>query len=234
RAPPTLCSRARSLFRRDSHISRRAGAGTTERETGKTGTRRNQCRNAGLSARGKGEALGTHRRIGKRAQCGPDCHRHSRANWLATLRAWQHCGALGAARPLPGPGRSAHREKTRDRFMIATAPQLASSPNQIRGGTELGCLRNFLSNRFVYVLVSPRAKGLSVGVNVNPDKQCNFNCAYCEVDRRVPAKARLDIDVMAAELQMTLASIASGGLLHQPPYQKLAPELAQLRHVALS
>lgn len=118
--------------------------------------------------------------------------------------------------------------------MTATAPQLASSPNQIRGGTELGCLRNFLSNRFVYVLVSPRAKGLSVGVNVNPDKQCNFNCAYCEVDRRFPGDALLDIGVMAAELQATIESIESGELLRQPPYQKLASELTQLRHVALS
>ena len=43
--------------------------------------------------------------------------------------------------------------------------------------------RNLLHNRFVYVTVSPRAKGLSVGVNMNPDKQCNFDCVYCEVNR---------------------------------------------------
>jgi len=83
-------------------------------------------------------------------------------------------------------------------------------------------------------LVSPRAQGLSVGVNVNPDKQCNFNCPYCEVDRRLPGGPPLDLEVMARELEETLARIHSGELLRQPPYDKLAPELARLRHVALS
>jgi wyosine [tRNA(Phe)-imidazoG37] synthetase (radical SAM superfamily) len=104
----------------------------------------------------------------------------------------------------------------------------------VSSGTDLGCLRNFLSNRFVYVLVSPRAKGLSMGINVNPDKQCNFNCAYCEVDRRIPGEPILEIETMAAELQSTLQLVRSGELLRQPAYQKLTPELAQLRHVALS
>src|SRR3954469_5475567 len=118
--------------------------------------------------------------------------------------------------------------------MIARLPSTPPSSNSMKGGTELGCLRNFLSNRFVYVLVSPRARGLSVGVNVNPDKLCNFDCHYCEVDRRVPGGPDLDIGAMAEELQKTLDLIASGELLRQAEYQKLSPELAHLRHVALS
>jgi sulfatase maturation enzyme AslB (radical SAM superfamily) len=58
-------------------------------------------------------------------------------------------------------------------------------------GTALGCLRDFLDNRFVYTVVSPRARGLSVGVNLNPDKFCNFDCVYCEVNRSEPAQERL-------------------------------------------
>jgi len=119
--------------------------------------------------------------------------------------------------------------------MIAEIPKSSgAAPAAGAAGTDLGCLRNFLQNRFVYVLVSPRAKGLSVGVNVNPDKQCNFNCPYCEVDRRLPGGPPLDLEVMARELEETLARIHSGELLRQPPYDKLAPELARLRHVALS
>ena len=45
--------------------------------------------------------------------------------------------------------------------------------------TAFGAPRDFLENRFVYAVVSPRARGLSVGVNMNPDKTCNFNCVYC-------------------------------------------------------
>ena len=63
--------------------------------------------------------------------------------------------------------------------MIATLPTAEKNPFSIP--------RNFLNNRFVYVTVSPRAKGLSVGVNLNPDKLCNFDCVYCEVNRLAPS-----------------------------------------------
>ena len=101
--------------------------------------------------------------------------------------------------------------------------------------SEFGCPRDFLQNRFVYVVVSPRARGLSIGVNLNPDKQCNFDCAYCEVDRRVvnPA-AQLDLKAMAGELESTIKAATSGELQRQPRYGRLSAELARLRHVALS
>ena len=95
--------------------------------------------------------------------------------------------------------------------------------------------RDFLQNRFVYVTVSPRAKGLSVGVDMNPDKLCNFDCVYCEVNRLSPAKdTSLEIDAMAAELQDTLDLIRKGGLHELPLYQSLPENLLQLRHVSLS
>lgn len=95
--------------------------------------------------------------------------------------------------------------------------------------------RDFLNNRFVYVVISSRAHGLSLGVNMNPDKLCNFDCVYCEVDRRTPPKeTTLDVGVMAGELQQTLAYILQGRLHERPQYHSLPPELLQLRHVALS
>lgn len=95
--------------------------------------------------------------------------------------------------------------------------------------------RDFLGNRFVYAVISSRARGLSLGVNVNPDKRCNFDCAYCEVDRRVPAKeSRLDVDVMAEELRKAIAFIQGGKLAARPSFHFLPPELLQLRQVALS
>ena len=60
-------------------------------------------------------------------------------------------------------------------------PNVASPP--AGAITAFGCPRDFLGNRFVYTVVSPRARGLSVGVNMNPDQRCNFDCAYCEVDQ---------------------------------------------------
>ncbi len=37
--------------------------------------------------------------------------------------------------------------------------------------------------RLVYPVVSRRSGGLSLGINLNPDKKCSFNCVYCQVDR---------------------------------------------------
>jgi wyosine [tRNA(Phe)-imidazoG37] synthetase (radical SAM superfamily) len=101
--------------------------------------------------------------------------------------------------------------------------------------TAFGYPRDFLDNRFVYTVVSPRAHGLSVGVNMNPDKLCSFDCLYCEVDRSVrPAESKLDVGVMAVELRRTLGQVLQGKLRERPWYQSLPDELLQLRHVALS
>ena len=102
-------------------------------------------------------------------------------------------------------------------------------------GPAFGCPRDFLDNRFVYAVISPRARGLSVGVNLNPDQRCNFDCVYCEVNRNELAReSRLDVSVMIAELDRTLALVHSGGLRERPRYQRMPPELLELRHVALS
>jgi wyosine [tRNA(Phe)-imidazoG37] synthetase (radical SAM superfamily) len=95
--------------------------------------------------------------------------------------------------------------------------------------------RDFLNNRFVYAVVSPRARGLTLGVNMNPDKRCNFDCLYCEVDRTIPSEqSALDVGVMASELHRTLAHVQQGRLREHPQYQSLPDELLRLRHVALS
>ena len=101
--------------------------------------------------------------------------------------------------------------------------------------TAFGCPREFLNNRFLYLVISPRARGLSIGVNLNPDKHCNFDCPYCEVNRSLPAgEQALDVDVMAAELQATLALASDGRLRELSCYRNLPDELLKLRHVTLS
>ena len=95
--------------------------------------------------------------------------------------------------------------------------------------------RDWLGNRFIYAVISSRATGLSLGVNINPDKKCNFDCSYCEVDRRSPLREqKLDVEVMAAELRKTIAFIQSGKLAELPSYRTLPTELLRLRQVALS
>lgn len=102
-------------------------------------------------------------------------------------------------------------------------------------GTAFGAPRDFLGNRFVYAVVSPRARGLSIGVNLNPDQQCNFDCAYCEVDRHPGLQeTSVDLDAMATELERTLAMVKSGELAELPAFHGVPADLLGLRQVNLS
>ena len=95
--------------------------------------------------------------------------------------------------------------------------------------------RDFLENRFVYVVISPRAGGLSVGIDMNPDKKCNFDCAYCEVDRNVPPVATsLNVKAMTQEFESTPRLIHSGQLRERSAYAHMPADLLELRHVTLS
>ena len=118
-----------------------------------------------------------------------------------------------------------------------TARAGANNEDALASGcaTAFGCPRDFSDNRFVYTVISPRAGGLSVGVNMNPDQWCNFDCVYCEVNRAEPAREpRLDVPVMVAELERSLRSVQSGEIRQRPRYRDARPELLELRHVALS
>jgi wyosine [tRNA(Phe)-imidazoG37] synthetase (radical SAM superfamily) len=110
-----------------------------------------------------------------------------------------------------------------------TQVKLASHPMN-----AFGSPRDFLDNRYVYAVVSARARGLSIGVNLNPDKQCNFRCVYCEVRRSSEANEAYDVDLLAAELKRTLGYVWSGRLRERPWYRALPDELLHLRHVAIS
>jgi len=70
---------------------------------------------------------------------------------------------------------------------------------------------------------------------MNPDKFCNFDCIYCEVNRAVPpVEHELDVCVMAAELEKTLILIQSGAIRRVAGYGALSSDLLRLRHVAFS
>jgi len=85
------------------------------------------------------------------------------------------------------------------------------------------------------VVLSQRAKGLSIGINFNPDKRCNFNCAYCEVNRDVPGgDARVDLTRLSAELEELLQSTFQHRLRELPYFRAVPDELLELKSVALS
>ncbi|MBA2479819.1 MAG: radical SAM protein [Planctomycetes bacterium] len=95
--------------------------------------------------------------------------------------------------------------------------------------------REWATNRYVYPVISRRSRGLSIGVNLNPDKACNFDCVYCSVDRRTPGKGReVDLDVLRAELDHLLGLASSGALFAQGPLSGTPEVLRRINDVAFS
>ena len=95
--------------------------------------------------------------------------------------------------------------------------------------------RLWRDNRYVYPVISRRSKGLSIGVNLNPDMACNFDCVYCSVDRSVPATVRtVDLAVVRAELDALLTLAVGGGIWAVPPFDRTPPELRRLNDIAFS
>jgi wyosine [tRNA(Phe)-imidazoG37] synthetase (radical SAM superfamily) len=91
------------------------------------------------------------------------------------------------------------------------------------------------SNRYVYPVISRRSKGLSIGVNLNPDKACNFDCIYCCVDRTVPPSVReVDLTILRTELEQMLALTTTGMLWSTPPFDQTPLGLRRLNDIAFS
>jgi wyosine [tRNA(Phe)-imidazoG37] synthetase (radical SAM superfamily) len=95
--------------------------------------------------------------------------------------------------------------------------------------------RTYDANRFVYPVLSRRSKGISIGVNLNPDKVCNFDCIYCQVDRRSESETKfVELDQLLAELGQMLELVTSGALYESPPFSEAPLELRRLNDIAFS
>ena len=95
--------------------------------------------------------------------------------------------------------------------------------------------RDWQENAYVYPVVSRRSCGLSIGINLNPDKACNFDCIYCQVDRTTPPTVRkVDLDRVKAELDTLLTLALDKSLYSETPFDCLAPNQQVVRDIALS
>ena len=95
--------------------------------------------------------------------------------------------------------------------------------------------RSFQENRYVYPVLSRRSKGISIGVNLNLDKVCNFDCVYCQVDRSEQSeKEFLDLDRLAAELELTIGLVTSGRLYENDKFCQVPAEFRRINDIALS
>lgn len=85
--------------------------------------------------------------------------------------------------------------------------------------------------KYVYAVVSRRAQGVSVGINLNTNNACNWRCIYCQVPGLVRGAAPpVDMALLERELRDFLHE-----LLHGDFMQRRVPEGARrINDIALS
>ncbi|MFT7676288.1 MAG: wyosine [tRNA(Phe)-imidazoG37] synthetase (radical SAM superfamily) [Planctomycetota bacterium] len=84
---------------------------------------------------------------------------------------------------------------------------------------------------YVYPVVSRRARGVSVGLNLNPNNACNWRCVYCQVEELQRGSAPdLDLELFSSELEGFLDQVVDGDWM-----QRFAPlEARRLNDLAFS
>ncbi len=91
--------------------------------------------------------------------------------------------------------------------------------------------RDSANLRYVYPVVSRRAGGVSVGVNLNPNNACNFRCIYCQVPELSFGKGpAIDLALLETELSGMLSDIVEGDFMQR----RVPPEAQRLNDVAFS
>jgi len=84
---------------------------------------------------------------------------------------------------------------------------------------------------YVYPVVSRRAGGVSVGINLNPNNACNWHCVYCQVPVLTRGSApEIDLQLLEQELMEILDAIVHGPFMAE----RVPEECRVLSDVAIS
>lgn len=74
--------------------------------------------------------------------------------------------------------------------------------------------RDSTGMRYVYPVISRRAGGVSIGINLNPNNACNWRCIYCQVpDLKRGGPPPIDLMLLERELSEFLVSIRAGDFM---------------------
>jgi wyosine [tRNA(Phe)-imidazoG37] synthetase (radical SAM superfamily) len=84
--------------------------------------------------------------------------------------------------------------------------------------------------RYVYPVVSRRAGGVSIGINLNTNNACNWRCIYCQVpDLKLGAAPPVDLPLLEIELSGFLHELQHGDFM-----QRVPAEMRRISDIALS
>ncbi len=95
--------------------------------------------------------------------------------------------------------------------------------------------REFLDYKYTYPVISRRSGGVSIGINLNLDQYCNFDCPYCQVDRSIPKPRRpISVPEIRRELEKLLQSFDPQGICRLDRFSSLPDSAKKLKDMALS
>jgi len=80
--------------------------------------------------------------------------------------------------------------------------------------------RNIFDSKYVYPVVSRRAGGLSLGVNLSTNNACNWQCIYCEIPNLTRGGPEpIEIELLKDELNFWIDQIINSNFLKEntPP-----------------
>lgn len=89
--------------------------------------------------------------------------------------------------------------------------------------------RDLAGLTYVYPVLSRRAVGVSVGINLNPNNACNWHCAYCQVPNLARGRApAIDLELLEDELRGFLHALTRGDYLerHVPEGLRVVRDIA--------
>ena len=89
--------------------------------------------------------------------------------------------------------------------------------------------RDIAGMTYVYPVLSRRAGGLSIGINLNPNNACNWRCIYCQVpDLTRGAPPTIDLTQLERELRQQLEEVVHGDFLqrHLPEGSRRLADIA--------
>jgi len=91
--------------------------------------------------------------------------------------------------------------------------------------------RDVVGMTYVYPVISRRAGGVSIGINLNPNNACNWHCAYCQVPNLTRGVAPdIDLIVLRSELTTMLNDVMHGDFM----FERVHEDCRQLCDVAIS
>lgn len=92
--------------------------------------------------------------------------------------------------------------------------------------------RDVAGLKYIYPVLSRRAGGLSIGINVNTNNACNWRCIYCQVpDLRIGSAPVIDFELLETELRWFLEEIRSGRFYTQ---FNIASDQQVIKDIAIS